>query len=334
MAQATNTFDTYDSKRNREEFSNAIHMITPEETPFMSLIGREKVASTHPEWSTDALAAPQTDNAVVEGNEWVIQPIDPTTRVGNYTQIAEKSYNVSRTYEKTLKAGPKSELGRQRRKKGVELKKDMEASLLANVASVAGSSAVPRRLGGFASWLTSNDSRGSGGAEGGFNAGTGLTVAATNGTQRAFTKTIMDSVIQQSYNSGGNGRVWMCSPYLKTVFSTFMSDTNVASFRAAQSGNKQGTIYGAADTYVSDFGVIDVVPNRVMAQVGASLARNAFLVDPEYASVGIFDDIQEHKVAKTGDGDKRVLNVEYTLIVKTEAAHGVAADLYGMSSNS
>ncbi len=334
MAQSTNTFSTYDSKRNREEFSDAIHMITPEETPFMTLIGRQKVASTHPEWSTDALATPVTDNAVVEGNEWIIQPIEPTVRVGNYTQIAEKSYNVSRTYEKTLKAGPASELGRQRRKKGVELKKDMEASLLANVASNAGSSATPRRLGGFPSWLVTNDSRGAGGADGGFNSGTGLTVAATNGTQRAFTKAILDSVIQQSYNAGGNGNVFMTSPYVKTVFSTFMSDTNVAAFRTEMKGEKQGTIYGAADTYVSDFGVIDIVPNRVMAQVGSTLARNAFMVDPEYASVGIFDDIQEHKMAKTGDGDKRVLNVEYTLIVKNEAAHGVAADLYGMTSSS
>ena len=334
MAQAAATFDTYDSRRNREEFSNAIHMITPEETPFMSLVGREKVASTHPEWSTDALATPVTNNAVVEGNEWVIGTIDPTVRVGNYTMISEKSYNVSRTYEKTLKAGPASELGRQRRKKGVELKKDMEAALLANSASVAGSSSVARVAGGLPSWLTSNDDRGSGGSEGGFNSGTGLTVAATDGTQRAFTKTILDNVIQLSYNSGGNGRAFMCSPYVKTVFSTFMSNSNVAAFRTQMTGEKQGTIYGAADVYVSDFGAIDIIPNRVMAQVGASIARNGFLVDPEFVSVGIFDDIQEHKVAKTSDSDKRVLNVEYTLLVKNEAAHGVAADLYGMTASS
>jgi hypothetical protein len=50
-------------------------------------------------------------------------------------------------------------------------------------------------------------------------------------------------------------------------------------------------------------------------------------------SVGIFDDIQVHKPAKTGDAEKRVINVEYTLIVNNEAAHGVIADLYGMTSS-
>lgn len=333
MAQAANTYATDDSRRNREEFSNAIHMITPEETPFLTLVGREKVASIHPEWSTDDLRTPVTNNQVVEGNEWDINAVNPTTRVGNYTMISEVSYAVSRTQEKTLKAGPKSELGRQRRKQGVELKKDMEAALLNNAASVAGNSSTARVAGGFPSWLTSNDDRGSGGSDGGFSSVTGLTVAATNGTQRTFTKTIMDAVIQKAYNSGSNGRSWMGSPYLKTVFSTFMSNSNVASFRTNMTGEKQGTIYGAADTYVSDFGVIDVIPNRVMAQVGATLARNAYLIDPEYVSVGIFDDIQEHKVAKTGDRDARVLNCEYTLLVKTQQAQGVAADLYGMTAS-
>jgi hypothetical protein len=51
-------------------------------------------------------------------------------------------------------------------------------------------------------------------------------------------------------------------------------------------------------------------------------------------TLGIFDDIQVHKPAKTGDAEKRVLNVEYTLIVNNEAAHGVIADTYGLSASS
>ena len=44
MAQPTNTFDTYDAVGNREELSDKIWMITPEETPFLSLIGRKNVS--------------------------------------------------------------------------------------------------------------------------------------------------------------------------------------------------------------------------------------------------------------------------------------------------
>jgi len=60
MAQITNTFETYDAKGNREELADKIYQITPEETPYLSLIGRKPVSSTHPEWQTDTLASIDT----------------------------------------------------------------------------------------------------------------------------------------------------------------------------------------------------------------------------------------------------------------------------------
>ncbi len=338
MAQVTNTYSSYDSARNREEFANAIHMITPEETPFLSLVGRENVESRHPEWNTDTLAVPVNSNQQLEGDEYAYSSITPTTRIGNYTEIARKSYIITRTQEKSLKAGPKSELGRERRKKGVELRQDMEVSLLANKASVAGSDVSARVAGGFAAWITSNDDRGGSGTDGGFNSGTGLVAAAGNGTQRAFTKTILDTVILNTYNSGGNPTVLMVSPYVKTVFSTIMnpatgSSNNTAWVRSTVSGDQQATIYAAADTYRSDFGVIDVMPNRQLARAGATAARNAYLIDTNMVAVGIFDDIFEDKPAKTGDAEKRVLLCEYTLVMRNQAAHGLAADLYGLTAS-
>jgi hypothetical protein len=47
--------------------------------------------------------------------------------------------------------------------------------------------------------------------------------------------------------------------------------------------------------------------------------------------MGVLRDIAKRDPAKTGDSEKKVLNVEYTLLVNNEAAHGVAADLNGMS---
>lgn len=334
MAQVANTFETYDAVGNREELADKIYQITPEETPFLSLIGRKPVVSTHPEWQIDALASPDTDNNQPEGNDWSFGAITPTSRVGNYTQISDKRIIISRTQDKTSKAGRKSELAREVAKKGVELRIDMEAISLSNQASSAGSGngATNRKLGGFRAWLSTNDNIS--GASGGFNSGTGVVDAATNGSQRAFTKTILDAVILSTYNAGGSPKTLMLSPYAKTVFSTFMADSNVAPQRFETPAKSQTTIVAAADMYLSDFGTISVVPNRQMARAGATVARNAFLIDPRMVSLGVFDDIQIQKPAKTGDAEKRVLNVEYTLLVNNEAAHGVAADLYGMTSGS
>jgi hypothetical protein len=335
MAQVANTYETYDATGNREELADKIYQITPEETPFLSLIGRKGVSSTHPEWQTDALGSVDTDNNQPEGNDWTYGAISPTSRVGNYTQISDKKIIISRTQDKTAKAGRKSELAREVAKKGVELRIDMEAITLSNQASSAGTGdgATNRKLGGFRAWLATNDSLGATGASGGFNSGTGVVDAATNGNQRAFSKAILDAVILSSYNAGGMGKTLMLSPYAKTVFSTFMSDSNVALQRFAANGKGQTTIVAAADMYLSDFGTISVVPNRQMARAGATVARNAFLIDPRMVKLGVFDDIQLVKPAKTGDAEKRVLVTEYTLLVNNEAAHGVAADLYGLTAS-
>ena len=335
MAQVANTYETYDAVGNREELADKIYQITPEETPFLSLIGRKAIASVHPEWQTDTLNSVDLNNNQPEGNDWTFQSISPTSRVGNYAQISDKRIIISRTQDKTSKAGRKSELAREVAKKGVELRIDMEAISLSNQASLAGSgnAATNRKLGGFRAWLASNDSIGSGASSGGFNTSTSVVDAATNGTQRAFTKAILDATILSTYNAGGMPKVLMTSPYVKTVFSTFMADSNVAPQRYETPKSDQTTIVAAADTYLSDFGKITVVVNRQMARAGATVARNAFLIDPRMVSLGVFDDIHIEKPAKTGDAEKRALVTEYTLLVNNEAAHGVAADLFGLTSS-
>jgi hypothetical protein len=40
MAAITNTYTRFDAKGVREDLSNVIYQISPEETPFMSNIGR------------------------------------------------------------------------------------------------------------------------------------------------------------------------------------------------------------------------------------------------------------------------------------------------------
>ena len=332
MAQVSNTYETYDATGNREELADKIYMITPEKTPFLSLIGRKDAKSVHPEWQTDTLATPDPDNNVPEGNDWSFDAISATTRVGNYTQISEKSIIISRTQNTVDKAGRKSELAREIAKKGRELKIDMEVILLSNQAASAGTGngATNRKLGGFRAWLATNDSLGSGGSSGSFS--NGIQGAATNGTQRAFTKSLMDDVILSTTNAGGEADVLMLSNYNKTVFSRFLDDADVVSLRKEVKGG-QATIVAAADAYQSDFGLITVVPNVQMTRAGATIARNVFLIDPSMVAVAFLDDIAVRTPAKTGDAEKRVLNVEYTLMVANEAAHGCVADTYGLSAS-
>jgi hypothetical protein len=336
MSQITYTHETYATKGLREELSDTIHMITPDETPLMSLIGRKNVDSTHPEWLTDELDTPDLANAQIEGADWTYSQISQPVRVGNYTQISDKRIIISRTADNTKKAGRKKETAREVMKKGLALRIDMELIIASNQASNAGSAggASIRKLGGLRAWLASNDLLGGGGSSGGFNQSTGVVDAATNGSQRAFTKAYLDEAILSAHVKGGNPDTLMLSPYLKTVFSGFMDDANVAQPRIEYSKSKSNVIVATASVYASDFGVIDVVSNRQFARVAdGSIARNALLLDPSMAYVGIFDDISIVDPAKTGDATKKVLVCEYTLVVPNEAAHAVIGDLYGLSAS-
>ena len=330
MAVITNTFTTANAVGNKEELSDVVSRITPEDTPIYSLIEKGKCVSIHPEWETDDLAAP-AENAREEGEEYSFSAISPPARMGDYTQIMRKDWIISGTQEEVSEAGNVQKRKYQKLKKGVELRKDIELAIVTNTASVAGTT---RYFGGMPSWIITNVSRGATGSNGGFNSGTGLTVAATNGTQRAFTKAITDNVMQQGYQSGANFRNISVSPYVKSVFVTFMSDTNVASFRYAVSANgERNTIVATADVYEGPFGKVMIMPNRVQAN-SAGVARNAFFLDPEFAEFLWLRKIQEDKeVAKTGDADKGVIIGEGTLKIKNEKGLGIAADLYGLTAS-
>jgi len=336
MAQPiVNTYETYDAKGIREELANTISMITPEETPFTSTIGTRKISSVHPEWQVDQLATPDGTNNRPEGSDWSFQPIVPTARVGNYAQISDKRIIISGTLEAVVKAGRTSELAREVRKKGLELRIDREVIALSNQASSAGSGdgATNRTTGGLRAWISTNDDLGAGGASGGFNTGTGVVDAATNGTQRAFTKALMDNNIASVYTAGGSVDTIMGAPYTKRVFSTFMSDANVATQRYVTPKSGQTKIVGAADTYESDFGELAFVVNRQMARAGALVARNIFLMDTSKLAIGELRPTNVYDVAKTGDAEKKALLCEWTLVVENEASQAVIADIFGLTAS-
>lgn len=328
MAVVANTFQSTSAKVNREELSGVINRITPEDTPIYSLIDKESFEATHPEWAVDDLSAPAA-NIQLEGDEYTFGATTPAVRYGAYTQIMRKEGIISGTQDATNNVGVE-QVKYQKLKKGVELRKDVEFAIVTAQAQTAGAT---RQMGSLSSWLQTNVSRGATGANGGYNIGTGLTALPTNGTQRAFTKTLLDTVMQQGYTSGANFRHLVVSPYVKSVFVTFMSDTNVASFRYAASNGDNNSIIANADVYEGPFGKVMVHPNRVMAG-SAGLARNAFLIDTEHLTFGWFRKIREDKdVAKTGDAQKFVLIGEGALKVRNEKGLGVVADVFGLTAS-
>jgi hypothetical protein len=314
MAIVSNTFTSHDGVGIRESLADVIANISPEEVPLQSNIGSESVANTYFEWQTDSLASTST-TAVIDGDD--VSSFDSTaatSRVGNYTHIRRRTTIVADNYSALDTAGRNDELAYQLAKRGKELKRDIEAVLTANNAQVAGNSSTARETGGLGAWVATNENVGTGG---GLTTGDGTT-ARTDGTQRDFTETMLKDAMQQAFVSGGQPSILMVGPHNKTVVSGF---AGIAAQRYQAPSDAPTTIIGAADVYLSDFGTLNVVANRF------SRERDAWLLDPEYASVCYLRPIQQVELAKTGDAEKRMVIAEFGLKVLNEAAHAVVADL-------
>jgi len=314
MAIVTNTFTSHSAVGIRESLADIISSISPEEVPFQSNVGSENVSNTYFEWQTDSLASTST-TAIIDGDD--VSSFDATsatTRVGNYTHIRRRTTIVADNLAAQDLAGRNDELSYQIAKRGKELKRDIEATLTANNAQVAGNSSTARETGGLGAWIATNASAGTGGA---LATGDGTT-ARTDGTQRDFTEAMLKDAMQQAFVSGGQPSILMVGPHNKTVVSGF---AGIAAQRYMAPSDSPTTIIGAADVYMSDFGTLNVVANRFSPE------RSAYLLDPEYASVCYLRPIQNVELSKTGDASKSMVIAEFGLKVLNEAAHAVVADL-------
>ena len=314
MAIVANTFTSHSAIGIRESLADVIANISPEEVPLQSNIGSENVTNTYFEWQTDSLAATSTTARIDGDDVATFDSTSATTRVGNYTHILRRTLIVADNLGAQDLAGRNDELAYQLAKRGKELRRDIEAVLTDNNAQVAGSSSVARETGGLGAWIGTNqvDNHATGQAD------ADGTSARSDGTQQDFTETMLKDAMQQAFTSGGQPSILMVGPHNKTVVSGF---AGIAAQRYQAPSDSPTTIIGAADVYLSDFGTLNVVANRFQRE------RDAFLLDPEYASVCYLRPIQQVELAKTGDAEKRMVLAEFGLKVTNEAAHAIVADL-------
>lgn len=315
MTVPTGTTQTYQAIGRREDLTDVIHDVSPTDTPFQSAIQKGSASNTYHEWQTDALAAADGDNAVVEGDDPSNETMDPTVRLGNYTQLMDKVIQVSSSQRASNNAGRGDELSYQLQKRSKEIKRDMEARLTGNYASVAGNASTARKSAGFEAWIQTNDSRGSGGNNTAFSGG--IQAAATDGTQRVFTETLLKDVLQLCWENGGDPSMVMVGAFNKKQFSSFAGIAD----QVRETGGKTATIVAAADVYVSDWGQLKVVANRFQR------SRSALVVDPSMWKLCYYQRFKTEDLAKTGHSDRKMLSVEFTLESCNEKGSGCVADL-------
>ena len=311
MAQPANTFDTYDSVGIREDLSNVIHNISPEETPFYSKAAKKAAKNTLVEWQTDSLRA-STTNAHIEGDATTAEARAATTRLGNYTQIFKNAVVVSDSDDNVDNAGRAKEIAYQTLKIAKEQKLDIEKALFANNARAAGNSTTARELAGAPAWLTTNTVAGSGGAD---PTGDG-TDARTDGTQAAFSQANFDTVMQSIWVAGGKPDTVYLSAFQMNVALGFTGNNNQRS--SVQAGDER--VVKSLAVYVTPWGSVEFMPSR------ENRSRDVFIMQDNMWEVASLRGTKNVALAKTGDNTTRQVVTELTLCAKNEAANGIIAD--------
>lgn len=308
MTGVTNAIETYDAVGNREGLVDAIYKTNTAETPLLSAIKRTKATNTNHEWQTDDIGSAGT-NYAKEGANASAEAFAATTRLGNYTQILQKTVAVTGTQAAMTHAGIADEMGYQASMRALRLKKDMEFAILDNNAKVAGvgDDTTAREMGGFPAYVFTNSDYNGATAP---NVGSGLT-AWSGGTDIALTEGRVKTVIQDCWNSGGNPDMLLCTAFNKQVISGFSG--NGTRYINADA-NKLMTAY---DIYASDFGELKVVPCR------HGETNAVYVIDTSMLKLAVLRDFQINTLAKTGDAETKQMLVECTLEVSNEKAHGL-----------
>lgn len=309
MAVPTNTRETYGAIGIREDLSNIIYNISPEETPFMSNVGKSSCDNTYFEWQTDSLASASTSNRVAEGDDASALAVAEPTRRGNYTQISTKAIQTSGTAEAVDFAGRKSTEAYQMAKRAKELKLDMEAMLLTNNGMVAGSSGTARETGSVGAWIQSNLENGTAAAASAFG-----TTPPTAGTDKAVVESDIKDLMKKCWDAGASPSVIMVDGALKQKISTLSQ--SVSELRTSANDKSPAYVVAAVDIYVSDFGNLQIVPNRHMP------AKTCYFLDYEYWDIAYLRPFNTFDLARTGDSMSKQLVVEYGLRARNEAANG------------
>ena len=264
------------------------------------------------------IAAAVATNQGVEGNNPTNTTVRPTSRIFNYCEIPQYSFQVSGTAQAMNTAGRANEMAFQIVKYGLQMKRDMEAAMSGANGFAVGTTGAARVSASLESWMSSNNtSMASNNGTVGFVTGTGCTAPIDCTSTATVTEANVKAIIRQAWTAGGRPDTILVGPYNKVKVSGF---SGILTNNIFQQAGGQAKIVAAADAYVSDFGTLKVIPSRFNRD------RTVCVLDMDFWAIAYLRPFQSLQLAVTGDSTQRMILAEYTLTSRNEAASGKVVD--------
>jgi hypothetical protein len=307
---------------NREDLSNELSILAPEETPILSLCSKGKASATYSEWTVDSLATPAT-TGVSEGSDVTSfsDKFADRARLGNYIQLMRRDYLVSNLQQAVTSVGP-ANVAQAEAKSMREIKRDIEATIASNnEMTVENGAGTPYGMRGLGKWIQS-------------------TAQATNPVPAAYltpSGSIITSTLSESSfntmigsifakNGEMNSLTLVANVALRQLISNFTRATPASAgvtYHVNQDAtSKQITL--SVNLYDSDFGLVKIV-NGNPSCMPTTNTNVGYVLNPKYLGFNTLIPMGATRLENQGGGERGFIDVAGTLCVKHPQAHGKIA---------
>ena len=325
----SNTFDTTppgSAVSNREDLTDVLTILAPEETPVLSSASKQKSSATFTEWTVDVLSAPST--AGVDEGADVSSFTDQfagRARLGNYVQKFRRNFKVSDLQEAVDSVGP-AKVAQAEAKAIRELKRDIEATLIGTQdRSVEDGAGTPYGLRGLGDWIDS-----AGPADVPANFRTPAASIYDISTQGAFGEEALNDMISSIYRKTGssNNLMLVADTGLRRTIADFarVSAGATENIRSVNYDGNKAEIKLSVELYQSDHGIVSIVnmnPDTAPATIaGGTDFNDGYLINPEYYGVHELIPMGSTRLPNEGGGERGFCDCTLTLGVYHPQAHG------------
>ena len=319
----SNTYDTTNpgaAVSNREDLTDVLTILAPEETPVLSSAAKSKASATYVEWTVDSLAAPTT-TGVAEGADVTsfTDKFSNRARLGNYIQKFRRDYMVSDLQNAVDSVGP-AKIAQAEAKSVREIKRDIEATLCSNNdRSIEDGAGTPYGLRGLGDWI---DSAGPADVPASYRTPAGS--IQSSGT--TFTETVFNNLITSIFRVTGmsNGLTLVADTSLRRVISDFARTSGSSDYtvRKVSYDGGEASIKLSVELYESDHGIVSIVNMNPDCAPDTTNKDTGYLVNPEYYGIAELIPTGSTRLPNLGGGERGYVDCALTLIVKHPGAHG------------
>jgi len=331
----SNTYDTTNTGSavsNREDLTDVLSILAPEETPILSSLNKQKANATFVEWTVDSLADPETAG-IREGADvgTFTDKFAGRARLGNYVQKFRRDFQVSDLQEAVDSVGP-AKIAQAEAKSIRELKRDIEATLAsANDRAVEDGSSTAYALRGLGDWL---DSNGPSDVPAGFRTPAASIYTAAEAAATEFGEEALNDIITSIFEQTGstNDLMLVADTGLRRVIADFArtSGSSDNSVRNVNYDGGSGQITLRVDMYESDHGMVSIVNGNpsCMPNFGSPSSNSSgYLINPEYAGIHELIALGSTRLPNQGGGERGYVDCALTLGVYHPQAHGLIQDV-------